>query len=55
MAKKLKEAAASVGVASFTVSVPIKDLPMDKWDMFIRELPDNEIVIPELRKGYEDY
>lgn len=55
LAKKLKEAAASVGVASFTVSVSIKDLPMDKWDMFIRELPDNEIVIPELRKGYEDY
>ena len=55
LAKRLKEVAASVGVASFTVSVSIKDLPMEKWDTFIRELPDNEIIIPELRKGYEDY
>ncbi|WP_346700885.1 hypothetical protein [uncultured Alistipes sp.] len=55
LAKKLKEAAASAGVVSFTVSVSIKDLPMKEWDKFVRELPDNEIIIPELRKGYEDY
>ena len=49
MAKRLKEATTSVDIASFTVSVPIKDSPMEKWDTFIRELPDNEIIIPELR------
>ena len=48
LAKRLKEAVASVGIASFTVSVSIKDLPMEKWDTFIRELPDNEIIISEL-------
>lgn len=54
LAKRLKEAAASVGVASFTVSVSIKDLPMGQWDAFIRELSDNEIIIPELRKECGD-
>lgn len=54
LAKRRKEAAVSAGVASFTISVSIKDLPMEKWDSFIRELPDDEIIIPELRKEYED-
>ncbi len=30
LARALKEMAASVGVASFTVSVSVKDLPMEK-------------------------
>ena len=50
LARALKEAAASIGVASFTVSVSVKDLPMEQWDGFIRALPDEEIVIPETRR-----
>ena len=50
LAKRLKEAATSAGVVSFAVPVSIKDLPMEKWDTFIRELPDDETIIPELRK-----
>lgn len=49
LARVLKEAAASIGVASFTVSVSVRDLPMEQWDGFIRALPDEEIVIPETR------
>lgn len=55
LAKRLKEAAASMGVASFTVSVSIKDLPMEKWVRLFVNCPITEIIIPELRKGYEDY
>ncbi len=48
LAKKLEEAASSLGGASFTVSVSVKDLPMEQWDNFIRDLPDLEIIIPKL-------
>ncbi len=51
LARALKEMAASVGVASFTVSVSVKDLPMEKWTEFIHELPDEKIIIPEADKS----
>lgn len=47
LAKTVKEAVASTGVTSFTVSVSVKDLPMEEWDKFILELPNDEIIIPE--------
>ncbi len=48
LARRLKEAAANLmGVIPCTVSVSVKDLPIENWDDFIRELPDDEIVIPE--------
>lgn len=48
LARRLKEEAANLmGVTSCTVSVSVKDLPIEDWDAFIRELPDDEIVIPE--------
>ncbi len=46
LAKRLNEAAASVDVASFSVSSSVKDLSMGKWDAFISELPDDGIIIP---------
>lgn len=49
LARWLKEATANLmGVVPCTVSVSVKDLPIEKWDDFIRELPDDEIVIPEM-------
>lgn len=48
LAQRLKEAAANLmGVISCTVSVSVKDLSIENWDDFIKELPDDEIVIPE--------
>lgn len=48
LARRLKEEAANLtGVTAYTVSVSVKDLPIEKWDDFIRELPDDEIIIPE--------
>lgn len=55
LAKMVKEAAASTGVASFTVSVSVKDLPMEDWDEFIRDLPNEEIIIPEINKDESDF
>lgn len=55
LARKLKDVAACfTGVAPCTVSVSVKDLPMEKWDKFIKELPDDEIIIPETCKGCTD-
>ena len=52
LAKRLKETATSIGIASFTISVSVKDLPIEEWDnFFIWGLPDEEIVIPEIDKG----
>ena len=51
LAKRLKETATSIGIASFTISVSVKDLPVEEWDNFIWGLPDEEIVIPEIDKG----
>lgn len=52
LARRLKEAAANLmGVIPCTVSVSVKDLPIENWDGFIRELPDDEIVIPEICRG----
>ena len=49
LARRLKEAVASLmGVVPCTVSVSVKDLPIENWDNFIRDLPDDEIVIPEV-------
>lgn len=49
LARRLKEAAANLmGVIPCTVSVSVKDLPIEYWDDFIRELPDTEIVVPEM-------
>lgn len=48
LARRLKEATANLmGVIPCTVSVFVKDLPIENWGDFIRELPDDEIVIPE--------
>ena len=48
LARHLKDAVANLmNVSSCTVSVSVKDLPIEDWDAFIRELPDSEIVIPE--------
>ena len=49
LARRLKETAANLmGVVPCTISVSVKDLPIEDWDAFIRELPDDEIIIPEL-------
>ena len=48
LAQRLKEAAANLmGVIPCTVSLSVKDLSIENWDDFIKELPDDEIVIPE--------
>lgn len=48
LAQRLKEVAANLmGVIPCTVSVSVKDLSIENWDDFIKELPDDEIVIPE--------
>lgn len=48
LARRLKEVAANLmGVIPCTVSVSVKDLPIENWGDFIKELPDDEIVIPE--------
>ena len=48
LAQRLKEAAANLmGAIPCTVSVSVKDLSIENWDDFIKELPDDEIVIPE--------
>lgn len=55
LARELKEtAAALLGVAAVTVSVSVKDLPIEGWNEFIRELPDDEIIVPEVCKGQPD-
>ena len=44
LAQRLKEAAANLmGVIPCTVSVSVKDLSIENWDDFIKELPDDEI------------
>lgn len=51
LARKLKEAATMLmKVSPASVSVSVRDLPMEEWDEFIRGLPDDEIVIPETYK-----
>lgn len=53
LARRLKEAATSLmGVVPCTVSVSVKDLPIENWDNFIKELPDDEIVIPEVCRSH---
>lgn len=47
LARRLKDAVASLGVLPITVSVSIKDLPKEEWDEFIFKLPNDEIIIPE--------
>lgn len=55
LARRLKEMIASyTGVAPYTVSVSVKDLPIEKWEEFIKEIPDEEIIIPETCKGCTD-
>lgn len=55
MARKLKNTvAALLGVATVSVSVSVKDLPIEDWNEFIRKLPDSEIIIPETCKGQTD-
>lgn len=46
--------AALMGVAPVTVSVSVKDLPLEDWNEFLRELPDDEIIIPEVCKCHQD-
>lgn len=50
LARRLKDAVASLGVLPITVSVSIKDLPKEEWDEFIVKLHDDEIIIPEVNK-----
>ncbi|UYU41798.1 tautomerase family protein [Bacteroides salyersiae] len=50
LARRLKDAVASLGVLPITVSVSIKDLPKEEWDEFIIKLHDDEIIIPEVNK-----
>lgn len=48
LARRLKEATANLlGMMPCTVSVSVKDLPYRQWDDFIRDVPDDEIIIPE--------
>lgn len=55
LARNLKNTvAALLGVAPVSISVSVKDLPIEDWNEFIRELPDNEIIIPEACKGQID-
>lgn len=51
LARRLKDVAACfTGVVPCTISVSVKDLPIEEWDEFIKELPDDEIIIPEVCK-----
>lgn len=51
LARRLKEAMSCLlEIAPVTISVSIKDLPMDKWNEFIIALPSDEIIIPEAHK-----
>lgn len=51
LARKLKEAlACQLGIDPVIVSVSVKDLPMENWNGFLADLPDNEIIIPENEK-----
>lgn len=55
LARELKNTvAALLGVAPVTVSVSVKDLPLEDWNEFLCELPDDEIIIPEVCKGHPD-
>lgn len=55
LARELKNTvAALMGVAPVTVSVSVKDLPLEDWNEFLRELPDDEIIIPEVCKCHPD-
>lgn len=56
LARRLKDAVVSFsGVDSYAISVSVKDLPMEKWDEFIKELSDDEIIIPEACKESTDF
>lgn len=51
LARKLKEVVTTfMKVSPVLVSISVRDLPMEEWDKFIRELPDDEIIIPETYK-----
>lgn len=51
LARSLKdEASQRLGMQPSMVSVSFKDLPYDKWDKFIDNLSDSEIIIPECFK-----
>lgn len=53
LARRLKNAAVNLmGVTPCTVSVSVKDLPIENWDDFIQKLPDDEIIIPETYREY---
>ncbi|MBW9277337.1 tautomerase family protein [Bacteroides fragilis] len=53
LARRLKDAAVNLmGVTPCTVSVSVKDLPIENWDDFIQKLPDDEIIIPETYREY---
>lgn len=53
LARRLKEEAANLmGIVPCTVSVSVKDLPIENWDDFIQKLPDDEIIIPETYREY---
>lgn len=48
LGRRLKEAASQrLGVQPSMISVSFKDLPYNKWDKFIDNLSDSEIIIPE--------
>lgn len=48
LAKTIKKAIATMGILPVTISVSIRDLPLENWDEFIRKLSDDEIIVPEV-------
>lgn len=48
LARRLKEVlACELDINPVIVSVSVKDLPMEGWNGFLANLPEDEIVIPE--------
>lgn len=52
LARRLKEVlACELDINPVIVSVSVKDLPMEGWNGFLTNLPEDEIVIPENECG----
>lgn len=52
LARRLKEVlACELDINPVIVSVSVKDLPMEGWNGFLTNLPEDEIVIPETECG----
>lgn len=48
LARKLKKAMAEeLRLNPTIISVSVVDLPIDKWEKFIDNIPDDSIIIPE--------